>query len=580
MKNNKSVVYKILILTICLGFLFFPFQSAEAFPLFEFFKKKPTPSPELTLILEAGRKGLVDELGELREGGFCEAAIMELALGKLIELTQKNLLEAARKTFINIQKTILSGGKKVGSGLGEIIIEMGKETAKALFEEEMDRRKSKEKDENLVFKGKAGTGCEYTMNVNWLKKEKRVHILMEGDCHCKKQSTALSISNSIPVWLSKFRAEFDIEYYYEVIDYQIEGGQTEKVLEVFGGLKQKAGPYKFPLESICQSWHSGRDTNEGECGCKDGKPVKKVSAGPGIIKPDSALVFVDTVMEKIGMFFAFSPQKKVERALGYAEEKLAEMSEMAVKNQPEGFILASERYRELMGQVNVIVTSAEEGQVRENLAGLVDEKIPLHRSFLIKVTDDVRGSPFEPTLGKFITGLDGGIKGRIMEGDLITPRYVDSKEEEKKDEKKPEPAKSESDKKDSEEEKPIKAPAAKPLAQPEPAVKPVEPPTSTPVANICGDKKVAGTEECEPPGVRAQCYEGGVCNSKCLCEYQSPEDICGDGKLGVSELCDDALFSKQCLDSVEEYKKIYNNPDLAPRCFNNCRGCEASVPGR
>lgn len=576
MKNNKSVVCKILILTACLGFLVFPFQSTEAFwP----FKKKPgsVPSAELTLILDAGRKSLLEELGgELREGGYCEAAIMELALDGLVELASKNLLDAARKTFINIEKTILGGATKIGGELGEIIIAMGRKTAKALFEEEMDKQKSKEKDEKVVLSRSTGTGCDYKINVDWFKKEKRVHVLMEGDCHCKEQSTGWTKLNSIPKPLSKFKTEFDIEYHYDEVEYEMEDGQTQKVLGVVGGLKKKEGPYKFPLENICQSWYEGRDEKEAECGCKDGKPVKEVSASPGIIKPDSQFAFLDTMMEKVGMFFAFGPQRKTERALGYAEEKLAEMGEMAIKNLPDAFLLAGGRYRDLMEQISAILAGTKDGSNYENLTELVNERVLLHQSFLIRIVAEVSGLPFESTAEKFVTDLKDVI--RWKEGDIVTPKYADPEG----DKKKPAPVvKPETDKKDFEEKKSVEEPTAKPpVSSPKPADKPVIQPVSGSPVNICGDKKVAGSEECDPPGIQAQCYEGGLCGSKCLCEYQIPEDVCGDGKITGLELCDGASFSAQCLQAVEDYKAIHNNPSFVPRCFNNCRGCEASVPGR
>lgn len=159
--NKKLVAQKILIMVICLGFLIIPFQSAEAFwP----FKKKPsaTPSAELTLILDAARKSLVEEMGgTLREGGICEAAVLELALDKLIELTQQDLLDAAKKTFLDIEKTLLAGAAKIGGEAWEIIVAMGKKAAQLEFSEKMDEKKNKENNEKLVFNGKTSTGCDY-----------------------------------------------------------------------------------------------------------------------------------------------------------------------------------------------------------------------------------------------------------------------------------------------------------------------------------------------------------------------------------------------------------------------------------
>lgn len=571
----SKISFKVFIIILFAFFLIYPLQPTVAFwP----FKKKSSsvPSTELTLILDAGRKDLVEELGgETRVGGYCEAAIMELALDGLVELTPKNLLDAARKTFINIEKTILGGVTKVGGELGEIIIAMGSKTAKALFEEEMDKRKSKEKDEKVFLSRSTGTGCDYKMNVDWFKKEKRVHVLMEGDCHCKEQSTGWTKLNSIPKPLSKFKTEFDLEYHYDEVEYGLEDGKTQKVLGVVGGLKKKDESFKHPLGDICESWYYGRDAKEAECGCKDGKPVKEVSASPGIIKPDSQFAFLDTAMERVGMFFALGPQRKAERALGYAEEKLAEMGEMAIKNLPDAFTSAGGRYRDLMEQANAIVAGVGDGPVKDNLAGLVDESISLHQSFLLKIVDEVRGLPFEPTAEKFVTDLKGAI--RWKEGDIVTPKYTDSEGDKKKPASVVNP---EADKKDSGEKKPAEEEAKlkPPVSASKPVDKPVTQPTSSPPTNVCGDKKVAGAEECDPPGVQAQCYEGGLCSDKCLCEYQIPEDVCGDGKITGFELCDGASFSSQCLQAVEDYKAIYNNPSFIPRCFNNCHGCEASVP--
>lgn len=47
------------------------------------------------------------------------------------------------------------------------------------------------------------------------------------------------------------------------------------------------------------------------------------TTNPGI-KPGSFFYFFDTTFEKIGLFFTFSPEKKAEKALEYADERLAE----------------------------------------------------------------------------------------------------------------------------------------------------------------------------------------------------------------------------------------------------------------
>ena len=57
-------------------------------------------------------------------------------------------------------------------------------------------------------------------------------------------------------------------------------------------------------------------------------------------------------------------------------------------------------------------------------------------------------------------------------------------------------------------------------------------------------------------------------------EKMEEEPVCGNNKLEFMETCDGDKFSQPCLDSLEDYKKVYNNPNLTLRCFNNCRGCE------
>lgn len=600
MKNIKQTVLKIMVIVVCFSFMVFPFQSAKAFWLFDIFEKKPSsvPSDELTLILDAGKRDLVDKLGgAARVSDSCEAVIMELALSGMVELLSKKLLDDAKKTFISIQKMILAGMGKEGV---DIVVGMTKKA----FEELMEQRQqqNKEKDEKVVLsRDNTNTGCDYKMTVDWLKKEKRVHISMEGDCKCKPQ-----LETRVP--LSKFKTEFDVRYYYEEMDYQMEDGEMKKVYGVFGGLEEieeKEGTYKHPFGNFCQTWYHGRDIKKAECGCRNGEPVKEVSAGPGIIKPNSALAFVDTAAERIGMFFTFTPEKKVKRALGYADEKLAEIAVMADAGDFINMGKAGNQYGYLL---NVI--SRESKKVKGERAaeisdlvtdGLSVDKETLERIISQNVSDDelvvdeetlmeiISRNTYTPEeerekmkevyrhlfkkvylLGEILSEF-----GREMSPLKEPPALEEAdKKELLKEEIKKEETKEEGKTAEKEQMKEIPTPP-----QPEPAgsSEPIQDTASSPV-NVCGDSRVAGAEECDPPGGQAQCYEGEICNNQCLCEYQQVEDVCGDGKITGSEICDGAQFSQLCLDAVEEYKQAMNNPNLVPRCFNNCRGCEASVP--
>ena len=80
---------------------------------------------------------------------------------------------------------------------------------------------------------------------------------------------------------------------------------------------------------------------------------------PGLT-PDSPFYFLDTLGEKIGMFFAFGAEKKAGKALKYAEEKLAEVKAMAKKNKAEALKKAKQRYQEYLSLANLKDKEAKE----------------------------------------------------------------------------------------------------------------------------------------------------------------------------------------------------------------------------
>ncbi len=68
---------------------------------------------------------------------------------------------------------------------------------------------------------------------------------------------------------------------------------------------------------------------------------------PGLT-PDSPFYFLDTLGEKIGMFFAFSAEKKAEKAMQYAGEKLMEVKAMAEKNKIDALNKSGQKYQEYL----------------------------------------------------------------------------------------------------------------------------------------------------------------------------------------------------------------------------------------
>ncbi|MBA7493662.1 Foldase protein PrsA [subsurface metagenome] len=110
---------------------------------------------------------------------------------------------------------------------------------------------------------------------------------------------------------------------------------------------------------------------------------------PGLT-PDSPFYFLDTLGERIGMFFTFGAEKKAEKAIKYAEEKLAEVMAMVEKNQTEALEKANKNYQGFLGLANIKIQEAKEkGKDIEELAVLITEKTLKHHGVLIKVFEKV-----------------------------------------------------------------------------------------------------------------------------------------------------------------------------------------------
>lgn len=115
--------------------------------------------------------------------------------------------------------------------------------------------------------------------------------------------------------------------------------------------------------------------------------AKKGLPSPGIT-PDSIFYFLDTLWEKIGLFFAFSAEKKAEKALKYADEKFAEIIEMAEEKETEALEKANEKYQEYLDLANQKAKKLEEKDAEE-LLGLIVEKTLEHQEALSKELEDV-----------------------------------------------------------------------------------------------------------------------------------------------------------------------------------------------
>lgn len=76
------------------------------------------------------------------------------------------------------------------------------------------------------------------------------------------------------------------------------------------------------------------------------------------ILPGNPVYFLDKLIEKIVIVFTFSPEKKAERLLGDANERLAEAEELAESGEQELADQTSQEYLNTMEEVQVQITIA------------------------------------------------------------------------------------------------------------------------------------------------------------------------------------------------------------------------------
>ena len=105
---------------------------------------------------------------------------------------------------------------------------------------------------------------------------------------------------------------------------------------------------------------------------------------PGV-KPGSFFYYFDTTFEKIGLFFTFNSEKKAEKALENADERLAEVEAVANENKPEAVATAMANYQE-----NISLATAESKEIKDkekaqNLLSTIADNTSKHQEVLAEV---------------------------------------------------------------------------------------------------------------------------------------------------------------------------------------------------
>ncbi len=113
-------------------------------------------------------------------------------------------------------------------------------------------------------------------------------------------------------------------------------------------------------------------------------------AAPGAgIKPDSAFYFFDIVFERIGLFFTFNPEGKIQKALAHAEERLAEAEAVALANKPEAISRAMEEYQSRISLATERAREVDNEDQSEKLLTTIAESTAKHQEVLAEVHNKV-----------------------------------------------------------------------------------------------------------------------------------------------------------------------------------------------
>lgn len=116
--------------------------------------------------------------------------------------------------------------------------------------------------------------------------------------------------------------------------------------------------------------------------------ASRTPRSPGV-KPDSFFYFFDTALEKVNLFFTFSPEKKVTKALLYAEERLAEMEAISHKNEPKAIARAMAGYRASISLATEKSKMVKDEARAENLFTAIIDGTSQHQDILVEIHNRV-----------------------------------------------------------------------------------------------------------------------------------------------------------------------------------------------
>ncbi len=141
---------------------------------------------------------------------------------------------------------------------------------------------------------------------------------------------------------------------------------------------------------------------------------------PGLT-PDHPLYFLDIWGENIGLFFAFSPERKAGKAFSYAQEKLAEAADMTDKGKEKATEKAIGRYRGYVSQAADNLGKAKAlGKDLEALAEHISEATLKHQAVLSGVYDKLVAKGNENAAEAVLQAMERSMHGHETALEAIT----------------------------------------------------------------------------------------------------------------------------------------------------------------
>ena len=123
-------------------------------------------------------------------------------------------------------------------------------------------------------------------------------------------------------------------------------------------------------------------------------PLQASAATSAGVKPGSFFYFFDTTFENVSLFFTFNPEKKAQKALAYADERLAEIETVAEEKNPDAVKTAIANY-----ESNIALATEKSKEVKDNgqaetllnsIADNASKNQEVLSAVLIKVPDEAK----------------------------------------------------------------------------------------------------------------------------------------------------------------------------------------------